>query len=530
MLICEVASEGSSEYYWLSGNGTIEDEKVLVSTTVDGTKTAATSENSTAVAIANAKSGEEVTDTGEYIKPASEMTEEELVEATAAGASKTFAEIGSKEELIAFRDAWNNGKLAGGTFKLTADIDVSGEDWIPIGNWEFPFNGTFDGNGKTINGLTKTRLANEDIYSEGTTTKYMGVVFGFFGIVGGGDVNISKLTMANVNIDLPSGIQVASIIGYAPNHGDFTSGSKGGAYWADTETQGKKVLPENYGSDDINLEYVSASGSISAKQHTGGLVGKAYNTGEFKASNCTNNCNITVSISSCAGICGYINGQSSAVFDNCSNNGNIAAGSALSGIVTSSNGFVLTVKNSNNAGTIEWKGSSYTTKGWNNGASSSADNWGFIANGTETGAKTLINNTNTGKFVYGDKEIVGPSNGMYSYSFTDSNGHVLTLDLRDHFFDLKIDDNTTFHGRWAIGSTSTNSGSFMMRQYNSWDLLAEVKNVKTADAFVLTDANSTFGNYNLAFNITGDNLETLKSIIALNGDDSNGNWNSSIAQ
>lgn len=37
-----------------------------------------------------------------------------------------------------------------------ADIQLSAEEWIPIGTWEHPFIGTFNGNGYEIKGLTMT--------------------------------------------------------------------------------------------------------------------------------------------------------------------------------------------------------------------------------------------------------------------------------------------------------------------------------------------------------------------------------------
>ena len=37
---------------------------------------------------------------------------------------------------------------------MQADIDLSGIEWIPIGNAEFPFSGSFDGQNKTISNLT----------------------------------------------------------------------------------------------------------------------------------------------------------------------------------------------------------------------------------------------------------------------------------------------------------------------------------------------------------------------------------------
>ena len=37
-----------------------------------------------------------------------------------------------------------------------ADIQLSMDEWIPIGTWDNPFTGTFNGNGFEIIGLTKT--------------------------------------------------------------------------------------------------------------------------------------------------------------------------------------------------------------------------------------------------------------------------------------------------------------------------------------------------------------------------------------
>lgn len=52
--------------------------------------------------------------------------------------------------------------FAGKTVMLVNDIDLSGSEWTPIGNsWTNAFCGTFDGNGKTISGMTiKCATAN----------------------------------------------------------------------------------------------------------------------------------------------------------------------------------------------------------------------------------------------------------------------------------------------------------------------------------------------------------------------------------
>ena len=45
---------------------------------------------------------------------------------------------------------------------LTADIDLSGETWTPIGSESTPYTGTFDGQGYTISGMT---IENAESYS-----------------------------------------------------------------------------------------------------------------------------------------------------------------------------------------------------------------------------------------------------------------------------------------------------------------------------------------------------------------------------
>ena len=51
---------------------------------------------------------------------------------------------------------------------LTADIDLTGKDWSPIGtNFYNSYTGTFDGGGHTIMGLTVT-----------TNDEYGGCLFG----------------------------------------------------------------------------------------------------------------------------------------------------------------------------------------------------------------------------------------------------------------------------------------------------------------------------------------------------------------
>ena len=114
---------------------------------------------------------------------------------------------------------------------LTADIDLSGIDWTPIGiDYNHQYTGTFNGGGHTITGLTVT---GSDQYA------------GLFGYIGSGG------TVKNVVLE---GVQITS---------DNSLGDAGG------------VAGYSYG----NIENCSVSGSVSGSGIAGGVVG--YQSGGF---------------------------------------------------------------------------------------------------------------------------------------------------------------------------------------------------------------------------------------------------------
>ena len=69
-------------------------------------------------------------------------------------------------------------------YRLVSDIDLTGLEWIPLGDFNQPFLGNLDGNGHTISNLTITE--DSTIYS------------GLFGYTSG---NIVDLILENVSID-----------------------------------------------------------------------------------------------------------------------------------------------------------------------------------------------------------------------------------------------------------------------------------------------------------------------------------------
>lgn len=293
-------------------------------------------ENGAYVGLTAAAEGTSVEEKGGLFYVADENNINADVLATLDNGTDRSYKIGSKAELIEFRNAWNSGALATGTFTLTTNIDISGEEWLPIGTWEHPFNGTFNGNGKTISGLTKTQVTvgeGYDVY--GSSTGY-GQAFGLFGIVGGGDVEVKNLTLSNVEISLAdSGKNVGAVIGYAPNNADFV------------EDSGLTTVPASWGTHKVTLTGVTVSGNVSANAHVGGMIGKFYATGDVNLTDCTNNATVTAKGARAGGFVATIQNSSATIlanFTNCTNTGAVSGGDYAGGIVaysvTADNTFV----------------------------------------------------------------------------------------------------------------------------------------------------------------------------------------------
>lgn len=83
-----------------------------------------------------------------------------------------------------------------GTYVLTADIDLTGKKWTPVGTYESPFVGKLDGAGYTIKGLTVTE-AKEDT---GDCLSYTYSYAGLIGFAEGATITNVKLESVNINV------------------------------------------------------------------------------------------------------------------------------------------------------------------------------------------------------------------------------------------------------------------------------------------------------------------------------------------
>ena len=110
-------------------------------------------------------------------------------------------EITSAADLYAFANEVNeNGtSFAGKTVKLTADIDLANAAWTPIGqaggySAKTYFQGTFDGNGKTIKNLKVS------VWEAGTN-EGKHYASGLFGFIDAGSATIKNLTVDGATVN-----------------------------------------------------------------------------------------------------------------------------------------------------------------------------------------------------------------------------------------------------------------------------------------------------------------------------------------
>ena len=281
-------------------------------------------------------------------------------------------EIWTKGQLSLFRDKVNDETESKNfedcILKQMADINLSGENWIPIGYWDGVtgwtgkyFSGTYDGNDKRIN-----------ITSFTTDNKYKTV--SLFGMIIDG--NVQKLTttgsISNINCQ---------------------------------ECISPMISCQKNGT--INNCRNEASVNIEGKYSVGGIVGEAEGT---TIENCTNTANI-ISGFNIGGIVGRLN---IGIVKNCTNTGNIKGNSKDAEDNSDVGGIVgwagclgnISIENCNNSGKTE--GTYFNTGGITGAIWSNEEN-------RNTYTYTIKDSTNTG--IINGKAIVG---GICGYQLSGS--------------------------------------------------------------------------------------------------------------
>ena len=190
---------------------------------------------------------------------------------------------------------------------LTADIDLTGKEWTPIGDNDNRYTGTFDGGNYTITGLT--------VNQEGTN--YVGLI-GFIG----SDGTVKNVKLENVNIT--GSYYVGGVVGY--NSGSVTactsSGSVSGSYYVGG------VVGGNFGS----VTACTSSGSVSGSIYVGGVVGDNYGT--------VTACTASGSVEGRSNVGGVVGYNSSGSVTACTSSGSVEGSIDVGGVVGDNYGSV----------------------------------------------------------------------------------------------------------------------------------------------------------------------------------------------
>ena len=308
------------------------------------------------------------------------------------------------------QDLMNINNALAGTYILTNDIDLAGNEWTPLGSASVPFSGLLEGNGKTISNLTITQpnpsvgffsyhsgiiknliIENIQINISNGSSFSIGALAGFSNgtvenlTLTSGDITISpktdhvgslvgrqsngsiKVIESNLNLTTNNSLFTGGIIGFASNSSTIESnlisnlifsgeltvkqGNVGGLI---SRTDGQYFIENSNNFADINRTRPSIS-IVGSTKHVGGLVGQANGNIIIKHSN--NIGYIESGFGNVGGLIGYLASTSVSLISNSSNTGNInSIGGNVGGLIgiedSGSVNAIITINNSINFGVI----------------------------------------------------------------------------------------------------------------------------------------------------------------------------------
>jgi len=255
--------------------------------------------------------------------------------------------ISEAEHLKKLVDDVNMSQSYSGTyFRLTTNIQITADEWIPIGIWS-TFSGIFDGNGNTISGVMRS-------------SQYL--YFGFFGLIE--NSQISNLTIAATVENKSSGYSsTGAIVGRATGNNTISKCNISGSVtvfssYSESFTGG--LAGYYYG----RIQDCSVSGYVTGNNYiTGGIAGEYHSEMPTHAiTNCT--------------VSGEVTGRAR----------------ALGGIVGNNNGLI---SNCTVSGTVTGRGGSYYTGGI------VGVNDGNVTNCTLSASGTVVDHTTSNAYIGG---------------------------------------------------------------------------------------------------------------------------------
>lgn len=213
-----------------------------------------------------------------------------------------YVEIGTAQELLALTQ---NPNAWGGSYKLTANIDLSGETFTPIGNSVTPFSGRFDGNGFAVSNLTVAlgkESQNVGMFGVTRGARLKNIVLNDVNITGGsavgGLVGLADADADNESITLLTGCQVSGTVTAIGNSyiKQTDAGGLVGVNGAAEDAASKKNYLSVIDDCTANVDVIGDTGAadISDAGHIGGFVGwnkgtvsNSVSTGAVRGGNTT---------------------------------------------------------------------------------------------------------------------------------------------------------------------------------------------------------------------------------------------------
>ena len=228
-------------------------------------------------------------------------------------------QLGGLAELV------NGGiNFNGKTITLTKNIDIStygvstkasASNWTPIGTYDQPFRGTFDGNGYEITGL----VINDETLEE----------VGFFGCISGGIVK----NLGLVDVNIRAFRDIGGITGILYNGGSIINCHVTGTISSIGRAGG---IAGDLTNSSISSCYVTGTISCTDGGNIGGIAGIGMGG---SITNCYTTCTLTNNNDwPAGGIIGIISGSSNINIANCYATGSVNNGWVVGGIVGSAVG------------------------------------------------------------------------------------------------------------------------------------------------------------------------------------------------
>ena len=322
--------------------------------------------------------------------------------------------VSSKEELAAIS---NN---LSGKYYLTANIDLTGETWTPIGMYFYkPFTGEFDGNGYVIKGLSVQNSTN------GSSAARVGV--GLFGCTSGAKLQNVSVIDANVVNNAVSDVSTGIFVGYG------------------------------HATTIINC-YTSGSVSSKCVYGTGGIVGQTMpRTGTSSGSAYILRCASSATVSSTSSNAGGIAGGSNEDIEKCYFTGTVTSGSSCAGGIV---GFITgaIMRYCWASGSVEGK-----QNGTNNGVA------GLVGSGSAFCAYTIanVNGTNGPNTTFSISHYV-----YHSAQPAVGSGSARDVYFEKGHFSVKGTSNTSwddYTGSYLNGAGKSQTEMLTPDTYTGWE-------------------------------------------------------------